>query len=63
MTATRIYRVTGPDRNVLIRAQSKAQAIRYVAELTMTADVATQDELVELSKAGVDVQDASVPPP
>lgn len=63
MTATRIYYVEVDNAVELIRAQSKAQAIRHAAEGHITAEVATQDQLVTLARSGMVVVDASAPPP
>jgi hypothetical protein len=43
----------------LVRAQNVAQAIRHVAHPMFSAKVASQDELIELTEAGVKVQEAS----
>jgi hypothetical protein len=62
---TRIYVVTEADKaretplRHLVRAGSQAQAIRHIATPRFTAEVAEQDELVELVGAGVKVQTAS----
>lgn len=55
---SRIYRVTSPDGVRLVRAQNKVQAIRHVAEVTIGAEVASQDALFELAQAGVKIEEA-----
>ena len=58
--ATRIYAVTVEGKHKkLVRAASQAAAIRHVAKPMFAADVATQDELVELAGKGVKVEDAA----
>ena len=58
MTAVRIYVVTTPTGIRLIRAANKIQALGYVARDTLTAEVATQDDLYTLAKNGTEVEDA-----
>jgi hypothetical protein len=57
-TVTRIYRVKTPTDSRLVRAPNQAQAIRHVAAGILSAEVATQDDLVTLVKAGVDIEQA-----
>ena len=52
--AKRIYRVA----NKLIRANNTAQAIRHYATFIEPIRVANSDDLIELTKAGVDVDEA-----
>ncbi len=56
----RIYKVEGPlpESVRLVRAQNKNQAIRHAVRNDYRADLATQDELVELVQSGVAVEDA-----
>jgi hypothetical protein len=42
----------------LVRATNRSQAIRHVAEQTLTCEVASQDTLVELIGEGVKVDNA-----
>jgi hypothetical protein len=61
-TQSRIYRVDESSEGALvasflIRAPNVAQAVRFIAQ-RFTADVASQDDLVELAGKGVKVQDA-----
>jgi hypothetical protein len=42
----------------LVRAANKAQALRYVAEQTLTADVATADDVYRLATAQVRIEEA-----
>ncbi len=57
---SRIYKVQVKDsqERSLVRAESKAGALRHIAEKTMEAEVATQDDLVKMVAAGVKVEDA-----
>ena len=48
--ATRIYVVVSGDTKRLVRASNKSQAVHHVARATITAEVADQDTLLELSK-------------
>jgi len=64
-TETRIYTVSeladNGDTNAqhLVRAASQAQAIRAVVSERFIAEVATQDELVQLAGSGKKVLEAS----
>jgi hypothetical protein len=60
----RIYEVRIPATKTrrLVRATSRATAIRYAAEDTITAQVATQEALIELLTAGAAVEDAGLAP-
>lgn len=52
--AKRIYRVA----DKLIRAANQAQAIRHYATFIDPIRVANSDDLIELTKAGVEVDEA-----
>ncbi|MBS1834251.1 MAG: hypothetical protein JST65_16155 [Acidobacteria bacterium] len=58
---TRIYAVhdAALDKCHLVRATSGAVAVRFVARLQYTAEVATQERLVEALSAGASVLDAA----
>lgn len=61
--ATRIYLVakaagTGDEQGHLVRAATQAQAVRHVVRNTYQAEVATQEQLVDLMTAGAKVEDA-----
>ena len=58
MTATRIYAVTTNGKTRLVRAPNKAQAINHVARDTITAEVASQNILVDLTADGVKVEES-----
>ena len=58
MSSARIYVVKTPTASRLVRAPNVAQAIRHVAAQTLTAEVASQDDLVTLVKAGADIETA-----
>ena len=57
----RIYKVApkagGAKGTLLVRAETKAGALRHVAEKTFEADVPTQDELITLAQSGVKVEE------
>lgn len=60
-TPTRIYLVQTQHAGQviarrLVRAPNQAQAIRHVATASITAEVATQDECIELAASGVRVE-------
>ena len=61
---TRIYVVchiaTGHKR--LVRATNAPQAARHAMRTSRAVTVATQDELVDLVRAGCDVEDATKEP-
>lgn len=60
-TPTRIYAVhdAGLNTTHLVRATNPATAIRHVAARQYTAEVATQDRIVDTISAGGKVLDAS----
>ena len=62
-TATRIYRVQTPKGPRLVRAANVPAAIRHVAQSLITAEVATQDDLVRLVGSGITVEDSNAPEP
>jgi len=59
---SRIYRVQQAKgkvtEEVLVRADTVAGAIRHIAQKTMSAEVATQDDLIRLAGSGAKVEDA-----
>lgn len=55
-TATRIYLVTGPTGNRLVKATVASQAITHVAKSAFSAKVASQDDLVEALSNGIKVE-------
>ena len=57
MATTRIYAVEANGVTRLVRAANKVQAINHGARATITAEVATQDELIASVSAGVKVED------
>jgi hypothetical protein len=57
----RIYVVTSHAGNRLVEASSKSQAITFVAKHTITAEVASQSDLVRLVQAGVLVEGVGDP--
>lgn len=59
MTDVRIYTVRQDGQEPrLVRAPNKAQAVRHVVASTVTASVATQDEIAELCAEGTRVETA-----
>ena len=62
--STRIYIVSeksGTNRARLVRAISKAQAIRFVAEQTIAASIASQDDIVDAMTVGAAIETAIEP--
>lgn len=57
---SRIYRVTDSTNNIdyLVRAHTRAAAIKHVAR-NIAAEVASQDDLLDLTAKGAKVQDAT----
>ena len=56
-TLQRIYLVTDPQGNTrLVRASMRQQALSYVANMTFSVRVASQDDLVEVIGSGVEVE-------
>lgn len=60
-TSKRIYVVTSADGERLIEAANKAQSVSFVAKSTITAEVASQADLVRLITAGVSVEGTGDP--
>ena len=60
MSNTHIYAVhdAGLDKTHLVRAKTPAAAVRFIARKQYTAEVATQNMLVNAINAGEQVQDA-----
>lgn len=58
-----IYHVKTPTGEKLIEANTKAQAINYVTRSTITADVVSAPQVVDLMGKGIKVEktDAQVP--
>jgi len=54
--AERIYVVGGPQGIRLVNAATKQQAIAHVANSTIKAHVASQNDLVELLTTGIAVE-------
>jgi len=61
--STRIYVVTDTGAQTfhgrLVRASTRAQALRHVVEPRFAVDVASQQTLVDLLGEGITVEDAS----
>jgi|LauGreDrversion4_2_1035121.scaffolds.fasta_scaffold2969431_1 hypothetical protein len=53
---SRIYAVEGPDGFHLVQANTKASALRYVAEKTHKVSVANQMTLVGAMKDGIQIE-------
>lgn len=51
----------GADNQSLVRALTKASAMSYVAAKSITVEVAGPDDIVRLTKAGVEVEAAQEP--
>lgn len=60
----RIYKVSithGKDtKQKLVRAATKAGAIKHAAQRCIVAEVATQDDVFTLAKAGEQVEEAKI---
>lgn len=55
----RIYKVSAPGGETLVNASNKSQAIRKIADQTISAEVATQQDLVTMLKAGAVILETS----
>jgi hypothetical protein len=59
MATQRIYLVGTPDNKIrLVKAGVRSQALSHVANSMLTIRVASQDDLVEALKGGVEVENA-----
>lgn len=56
--AKRIYLVVNGDKERLIEADNRAQALSYAVKTTIKAAVATQSDLVRLVQHGTAVESA-----
>jgi hypothetical protein len=56
--AKRIYRVSDGVSDRLVEAISKAHAISFIVDATFSARVPTQQELINMIKAGRQIEDA-----
>lgn len=54
--ASRIYVVGGPQGIRLVKATTRSQAIAHVANTTIKAHVASQEDLVDLLTKGLTVE-------
>lgn len=62
-TAKRIYHTTDTNgARKLISAATSHQAVAHHSKSTISVRVATQEDLVTLTKAGVEVEDAGTTP-
>jgi hypothetical protein len=62
MATQRIYLVGTPDNKIrLVKAGVRSQALSHVANSMLTIRVASQDDLVEALKGGVEVESARSP--
>lgn len=59
---SRIYRINDGTRCHLVRANTPAQAIRYVAKQQYTHRVASQDDIIEALQSGAQIDDATATP-
>jgi len=64
MAQARIYKVTAPGQHAprMVRAGTRAQAIRHVVADTVFAAVASQDDLVSMLQDGATIESASADP-
>lgn len=59
MSSKRIYRTEDTNgARKLVSASTSHQAVAHHAKTTITVRVATQEDLITLTKAGVDVEEA-----
>jgi hypothetical protein len=56
MAKTRIYRVDGQDGPRLVEAATVTGAVAHVAKKTITARLATQHDLFDAGKLGVEIE-------
>ena len=62
MAQQRIYLVGTPDNKVrLIKASVRQQAVSHVANSLLTVRVASQDDLVNALKAGIEIEQYTGP--
>ena len=62
MATQRIYLVGTPDNKIrLVKAGVRSQALSHVANSMLTIRVASQDDLVDALKNGVEVEGARSP--
>lgn len=63
MSSKRIYRTEDTNgARKLVSASTSHQAVAHHAKTTITVRVATQEDLVAMTKAGVDVEEAGAEP-
>ncbi len=63
MAKLKIYRVDGQEGPRLVRAPTVTQAIAHVAKATLEGRLASQDDLFEAGKAGVEIETAGAEAP
>jgi hypothetical protein len=63
MAKLKIYRIDGQDGPRLVRAATVTQAIAHVAKATLEGRLATQDDLFDAGKAGVEIEVAGAEAP
>ena len=56
MSKTRIYKITSAQKQWLVRAASRNQAIAHVAGQELEARVATQDDIIGALDSGIKVE-------
>src|SRR5258708_19309849 len=62
-SSKRIYIVTTPNKVLhLVKAYTRAAARSFVAAETIQSELASQDELVNLTRQGVQVRDSTTKP-
>lgn len=60
--ASRIYIVSHGERTTLVNAETRNQAVRFIADRDIKAELATQQDMFRLGKAGAEVEDATATP-
>lgn len=59
----KLYLVKNRDQEILVRAKTVTGAVGFVAAREIVAELASQDDLVRLTKAGVEAVDVIDPEP
>lgn len=57
-----VKNLTAPNLTRLVRAANRVQALKHVAIDVLTTKPASQDELIRLTREGVEVEDAGSDP-
>lgn len=55
----RIYKVETPEKTHLVRTANQSSARSFVVKKTIKVSVATQEDLVTLTKEGIEVEEVA----